>query len=106
MKLLFYTALEETMSVARSEEIAVVAGRVLNFGTKEGTTAFEPIEADYMCFSPLRRKTSELEGEEYTIRIVSGIDRLNPPTSQQLFHTFVHCICLWRNRIWGNRKVC
>jgi hypothetical protein len=21
-------------------------------------------EADYMCFSPLRRKTSELEGEE------------------------------------------
>jgi hypothetical protein len=31
-------------------------------------------EADYMCFSPLRRKTSELEGEEeYTSRLVSGI---------------------------------
>jgi hypothetical protein len=29
-------------------------------------------EADYMCFSPLRRKTSELEGEEeYTSRLVS-----------------------------------
>jgi hypothetical protein len=32
-----------------------------------------------LCFSPLRRKTSELEGEEYTSRIVSGIDRLDPP---------------------------
>jgi hypothetical protein len=32
-----------------------------------------------MCFSPLRRKTSELEGEEYTIRMVSVIDRLDPP---------------------------
>jgi hypothetical protein len=30
-------------------------------------------EADYMCFSPLQRKTSELEGEEYTSRLVSGI---------------------------------
>jgi hypothetical protein len=30
-------------------------------------------------FSPLRHKTSELEGEEYTSRIVSGIDRLDPP---------------------------
>jgi hypothetical protein len=31
-------------------------------------------EADYMCFSPLRRKTSELEDEEeYTSRLVSGI---------------------------------
>jgi hypothetical protein len=29
-------------------------------------------EADYMCFSPLRRKTSKLEGEEeYTSRLVS-----------------------------------
>jgi hypothetical protein len=32
-------------------------------------------EADYMCSSPLRRKTSELEGEEgeeeYTSRLVS-----------------------------------
>jgi hypothetical protein len=55
----------------------VVAGPVLNFGTKEGTDR----EADYMCFIPLRRKTSELEGEEYTSRIVSGIDRLNPPLS-------------------------
>jgi hypothetical protein len=48
-----------------------------------------------MCFSPLRRKTSELEGEEYTSMIVSGIDRLDPPLvmlrkSQQSFHTFVH----------------
>jgi hypothetical protein len=39
----------------------VVAGRELNFGTKEGTDR----EADYMCFSSLRHKTSELEGEEY-----------------------------------------
>jgi hypothetical protein len=31
-------------------------------------------EADYMCFCPLRRKTSELEGEEeYTSRLVSKI---------------------------------
>jgi hypothetical protein len=31
-------------------------------------------EADYMCFSPLQRKTSKLEGEEeYTSRLVSGI---------------------------------
>jgi hypothetical protein len=48
MKRLFYTALEETMSVARSEssekKSAVVAGQVLNFGTKEGTTLFKPIE--------------------------------------------------------------
>jgi hypothetical protein len=29
-------------------------------------------EADYMCFSPLRRKTSELEGEEEYSRLVSG----------------------------------
>jgi hypothetical protein len=50
---------------------------------EEGTTSFVPgihvigdqmpkrtdREADYMCFSPLRRKTSELEGEEkYTRR--------------------------------------
>jgi hypothetical protein len=29
-------------------------------------------EADYMCFSPLRGKTSELEGEEeYNSRLVS-----------------------------------
>jgi hypothetical protein len=29
-------------------------------------------EADYMCFSPLRRKTSDIEGEEeYTTRLVS-----------------------------------
>jgi hypothetical protein len=26
-----------------------------------------------MCFRPLRRKTSELEGEEYTSRLVSRI---------------------------------
>jgi hypothetical protein len=81
MKRLFYTALEETMSMAQSEssqkKSAVVAGRVLNFGTKKGVRIDR--EADYMCFSPLRRKTSELEGEEYTIRIVSGIDRLDPP---------------------------
>jgi hypothetical protein len=53
MKRLFYTALEETMSVARSESIekksAVVAGRVLNFGTKEGRTSFEPIERPITC---------------------------------------------------------
>jgi hypothetical protein len=60
---------------------AVVVGRVLNFGTKEGTNR----EADYMCFSPLRRKTSELEGEEYTSRIVSGIDRLDPPLVSSRF---------------------
>jgi hypothetical protein len=31
-----------------------------------------------MCFSPLRRKTSELEGEEYSSRILAGINRLEP----------------------------
>jgi hypothetical protein len=38
-----------------------------------------------MCFSPLRRMTSELEGEEYTSRIVSGIDRLDPPLVSSRF---------------------
>jgi hypothetical protein len=38
-----------------------------------------------MCFSPLRRKTSELEGEEYTSRIVSRIDRLDPPLVSSRF---------------------
>jgi hypothetical protein len=33
MKHLFYTALEESMSVASQKKSAVVAGRVLNFGT-------------------------------------------------------------------------
>jgi hypothetical protein len=90
MKRLFYTAFDESMSVARSESsAAVVVGRVLNFGTKRRYNIVRTDrEADYMCFSPLRRKTSELEGEEYTIRIVSGIDRLDPPlVSQQSFHT-------------------
>jgi hypothetical protein len=32
MKRLFYTALEETMSVASQKKSAVVAGQVLNFG--------------------------------------------------------------------------
>jgi hypothetical protein len=53
MKRLFYTALEEAMSVARTEssekKSAVVAGQVLNFGTKEGTTSFEPIERSITC---------------------------------------------------------
>jgi hypothetical protein len=55
---------------------------------EEGTTSFVPgihvigdqmpkqtdREADYMCFSPLQRKTSKLKGEEeYTSRLVSGI---------------------------------
>jgi hypothetical protein len=84
MKRLFYTALEETMSVARSEssrkKSAVVAGRVLNFGARTDR------EADYMCFSPLRRKTSELEGEEYSSRIISGIDRHDPPQSAVVSH--------------------
>jgi hypothetical protein len=57
MKRLFYTAVEETMSVARSEssekKSAVVAGRVLNFGTKEGTTSFKPIERPITCVSAL-----------------------------------------------------
>jgi hypothetical protein len=57
MKRLFYTALEETMSVARSEssqkKSAVVAGRVLNFGTEKGTTSFEPIEWPITCVSAL-----------------------------------------------------
>jgi hypothetical protein len=51
------SALEETMYVARSEssqkKSAVVAGRVLNFGTKEGTTSFEPIERPITCVSVL-----------------------------------------------------
>jgi hypothetical protein len=38
-----------------------------------------------MCFSPLRRKKSELEGEEYTSTIVSGIDRLDPPLVSSRF---------------------
>jgi hypothetical protein len=38
-----------------------------------------------MCFSPLRRKTSEFEGEEYISRIVSGIDRLDPPLVSSRF---------------------
>jgi hypothetical protein len=37
----------------QSEEAAVVAGRVLNFGTKEGTTSFEPIERPITCVSAL-----------------------------------------------------
>jgi hypothetical protein len=60
----------------------------LESAIEEGTTSFVPgihvngdqmpkrtdREADYMCFSPLRRKTSKLEGEEeYTSRLVSGI---------------------------------
>jgi hypothetical protein len=57
MKRLFYTALEENMSVAGSEssqkKSAVVEGRVLNFGTKEGTTSFEPIERPITCVSAL-----------------------------------------------------
>jgi hypothetical protein len=57
MKRLFFTALEETMSLARSEssekKSAVVAGRVLNFGTKEGTTSFQPIERPITCVSAL-----------------------------------------------------
>jgi hypothetical protein len=68
MKRLFYTAKQESIYVASQKKAAVVAGRVLNFGTKEGTDR----EADYMCFSPLRGKTSKLEGEEYTSRIVVG----------------------------------
>jgi hypothetical protein len=68
MKRLFYTAKQESISVASQKKAAFVAGRVLNLWTKEGTDR----EADYMCFSPLRRKTSELEGEEYTSRIVVG----------------------------------
>jgi hypothetical protein len=50
MKRLFYTVLQESMSVASQKKTAIVGGRVY----------FR--EADYMCFSPLRRKTSELEG--------------------------------------------
>jgi hypothetical protein len=61
MKFCFFkrlaSALEETMSVARSEssqkKSAVVAGQVLNFGTKEGTTSFEPIERPITCVSAL-----------------------------------------------------
>jgi hypothetical protein len=57
MKPFFHTALEETMSVARSEssekKSAVVAGRVLNFGTKQGTTSFKPIERLITCVSAL-----------------------------------------------------
>jgi hypothetical protein len=52
MKRLFYTAFDQSMSVAQSESsAAVVAGRVLNFGTKEGTTLFEPIERPITCVS-------------------------------------------------------
>jgi hypothetical protein len=53
MKRLFYTALEETMSMASQKKSGVVAGRVLNFGTKEGTTSFEPIERPITCVSAL-----------------------------------------------------
>jgi hypothetical protein len=53
MKRLFYTALEETRSVGSQKKSAVVAGRVLNFGTKEGTTSFEPIERPITCVSAL-----------------------------------------------------
>jgi hypothetical protein len=50
MKRLFYTAFDKSRSVARSESsAAVVAGRILNFGTKEGTTLFEPIERPITC---------------------------------------------------------
>jgi hypothetical protein len=93
MKGLFFTALEETMSVASQKKSAVVAGPVLNFGTwalfyriwsfvlwndffrvrartlsaNQATTEAADRgdrEADYMCLSPLQRKTSKLEGEE------------------------------------------
>jgi hypothetical protein len=50
MKRLFYTALEETMYMASQKKSAVVAGRVLNFGTKEGTTSFKPIERPITWF--------------------------------------------------------
>ena len=54
MKRLFYNAFDQSMSVAQSESsAAVVAGRVLNFGTKEGTTLFEPIERPITCVSAL-----------------------------------------------------
>jgi hypothetical protein len=53
MKRFFYTALEETRSVGSQKKSAVVAGRVLNFGTKEGTTSFEPIERPITCVSAL-----------------------------------------------------
>jgi hypothetical protein len=37
-----------------------------------------------MCFSPLRRMTSELEGEEeYTSRLVSGITLSSTKLNQQ-----------------------
>jgi hypothetical protein len=54
MKRLFYTAFDDSMSVARSESsAAVVAGRVQNFGTREGTKLFEPIERLITCVSAL-----------------------------------------------------
>jgi hypothetical protein len=49
----FYTAIEETRSVGSQKKSAVVAGRVLNLGTKEGTTSFEPIERPITCVSSL-----------------------------------------------------
>jgi hypothetical protein len=66
-KLFFTGFFFECECLWRSEKkSAVVAGRVLNFGTKEGNIGQTDRVVDYMCFSPLRRKTSELEGEEYT----------------------------------------
>jgi hypothetical protein len=41
--------------------------------TSNRTLLWISITSNYMCFSPLRRKTSKLEGEEYTSRLVSGI---------------------------------
>jgi hypothetical protein len=80
MKFCFFkrlaSALEETMSVARphlGKPESLLIGSRKSSPAVDGATAAQtlgqcnkPIERPiYMCFSPLRRKTSELEGEEY-----------------------------------------
>jgi hypothetical protein len=63
-EVLFY---ETTFSTSALEQITLRQRRQIGVMPKRTDR-----EADYMCFSPLRRKTSKLEGEEeYTRRQVS-----------------------------------
>jgi hypothetical protein len=57
-----------------------------------------------MCFSPLRRKTNELKGEEYTNRIVSGMDRLDPPLDSSRFTRLCTHLGKPENLLIGSRK--
>jgi hypothetical protein len=66
MKFLFYGT---TFSASALEHrVQITLGQRRQIGVMPKRT---DREADYMCFSPLRRNTSELEGEEEYSRLVS-----------------------------------